>query len=190
MKVALPLLRAALLAAVTGSALQAACPTGADLESGIVTRTADGNTEIHRRTRPDWIQIQVTFDDGDGSILELYHGLYLYALIPVAQGVLQPGGRDTFATLAALQQWEAPRADHAWSNGAEGGGQAVSGSLRNVTIGDCGFDGYDVTITFVGEPVYREVYTVLPGLGIALLVRTEEGAQVDNYSYTSIEPVE
>ena len=186
MTVSLSLLRMTLVAATTCSALHAACPTGDDLATGIVTRTDTDTTEIHRRTRPDWVQIQVTFDDGEGTVLDLYHGLYLQTMMPMTEGVLDPSGLESFVTTEAVTRWPAPRPDDAWRNEAPGGGEARSGAMRPVTIGDCRYDGYDVTLVFEGDAAYAETYTVLPDLGIALLVRIEEGAQVDDYGYVSL----
>lgn len=69
------------------------CPNAADMVTGVVLKTADGISELHRKTRPGWTRVKVDFGDGDGSVLEYRHGLYLQSSIPVEDGVLKVGDR-------------------------------------------------------------------------------------------------
>ena len=71
-----------------------ACPTIEDLSKGIEFRTDGGDIELHRQLRPGWVTTTVTFSDGDGSVLELYQGMYLLSSIPMEKGLPKPGDRD------------------------------------------------------------------------------------------------
>ena len=175
------------LALLTATALPAlACPTVADLQKGIETRTADGSVEVHREARPDWVTLQVTYPEGDGSVLELYHGIYLHSTIPLVGGLPQLGERDSYATSEELRGWPRPLPDASWNNTTPGGGKATSGPQSAVQLGDCSYASTQVEITYNDDEDYTETYAYLLDLGIALLIKTEASDGTDNYEYTSI----
>lgn len=170
------------------SAAGAACPTKADLANGIAMTLADGDIEIHRQVRPDWVQITVTFGDdtGDGSVMELYHGVYLMSVIPIENRVLKPGRIESYATMSDLQRWAEPVPARAWSNPTPTGGSAKSGPVETFKVGACNYSGFDMLIDFADDENYTETYRVLPDLGTALLVRSDDGETIETYVYTSI----
>ncbi|MEO0750444.1 MAG: hypothetical protein AAFY25_01445 [Pseudomonadota bacterium] len=163
-----------------------ACPTVADLGQGIEFRTADGDVEVHRQLRPDWVTVTVTFADGDGSVLEFYKGMYLLSVIPIEQGIPKPGAREDYASVAELAEWQRPVPDAAWVNATPGGGQAVAGPMDTIMIAGCRYNSIGVTVKFADDDTYTEVYEYLPDLGVGLLVRTEASDRTDDYSYIAV----
>ncbi len=167
-----------------------ACPTIDDLGRGIEFRTANGDVEIHKQLRPDWMTLNVSFADGDGSLLEMYHGIYLLTVIPIEGGFPQPASRETYATVNELAQWDVPRPDATWENTTPGGGRAASGPLGTTMIAGCRYDSFEVVLQFNDDDTYKEVYTYLPELGVGLLVKTEASDRTDTYSYISVKAME
>ncbi len=180
-----------LLATAVGIALtttaQAACPTGADLKNGILVKNSVGNTELHRRTTPNNIQITVTFDDGDGSVLDMLHGIYMVQAIDTEQGVLKLSTRVRLVSRAATRAWIAPKPNAQWRNPArKGGGSAQSGPVKQMKIGACQYNSIEVALRYSDDPTYWESYAYLPDLGIGLLVGSDDGTTRERYRYTAI----
>ncbi|MEM7732482.1 MAG: hypothetical protein AAF280_06815 [Pseudomonadota bacterium] len=175
---------------LTSTAAGASCPTAEDLGRGIEFRTADGDVEVHKQLRPDWITLTVTYSDGDGALMELYRGIYLQSLIPIESGLPKPTQREDFATPAELAQWQVPQPDASWANSAPGGGTAVAGALDSTVIAGCRYDSFEVAMTFNDDTAYREYYHYLPALGLGLLVRTDDEEGTDTYSYISVRALE
>ncbi|MEM6588300.1 MAG: hypothetical protein AAF641_07605 [Pseudomonadota bacterium] len=169
-----------------------ACPTVDDLGRGIEFRLANGDVEVHKQLRPDWVTLTVTYSDGDGVLMEMYRGLYLQSMVPMESGLPQLGLRDDFATQAELLQWQAPQPDASWANQTPGGGQAVAGSMDSTMIAGCRYASFEVVIEFNDDAGYKETYDYLPDLGLGLLVKTDadDESGVETYSYISIKPVE
>jgi hypothetical protein len=165
----------------------AACPAASDLGNGIVLRTAGGNTELHRRAAEDMIRITVRFPDGDGSVLDMKHGIYMTRIVDIAQGVVKLGTAENLMSPRAMRQWPRPQRSASWTNTArDGGGAARSGGGKRVRIGGCGYTGFDVALRYADDPAYVETYTYLPELGIALLVASDDGQTRESYRYVSI----
>ena len=163
-----------------------ACPTIEDLGKGIEFRTADGDVEVHRQLRPDWVTISVSFSDGEGSILETYLGIYLLSVIPIESGVPKPGQREDYASVDELGQWQKPAPDQSWVNSTPGGGQAVSGPMETTMIAGCRYNSFEVVLQFADDDTYKETYDYLPDLGVGLLTKTEASDGTDTYSYISV----
>ena len=171
---------------VFSSAAALACPTADDLGRGIEFRTAEGDVEVHKQLRPDWMPLTVTFSDGDGSLLEMYRGLYLQSVIPIESGLPKPGQREDYATQSELLQWQVPQADAAWVNRTPGGGQAAAGPMETTMIAGCRYDSFEVGIQYNDDDTYKETYDYLPALGVGLLTKTEDADGTENYSYISV----
>lgn len=178
------------LALVTLSLPAIACPTAADLGKGIEFRTADGDVEVHRQLRPDWMTLSVSFSDGDGSILEMYKGIYLMSVIPIESGIPKPGAREDYATSAELVQWQEPQPNASWVNTTPGGGQAVSGAMETTMIAGCRYNSFEVVLQFNDDDTYKETYDFLPDLGVGLLTKTEASDGTDTYSYISVKALD
>ncbi|MEM7599514.1 MAG: hypothetical protein AAF382_17640 [Pseudomonadota bacterium] len=163
-----------------------ACPTIDDLGKGIEFRTDGGDIELHRQLRPGWVTTTVTFSDGDGSVLELYQGMYLLSSIPMEKGLPKPGDREDYATPAELKQWMRPVPNNAWVNETPGGGKATSGLMETITIGGCAYNSFKVIIQFNDDDTYKETYDYLSDLGVGLLIKTEASDGTDNYVYTGV----
>jgi hypothetical protein len=168
----------------------AACPDATDLAKGIEFRTSGGDVEVHRKLRPDWITISVIFPDGDGSVLEMYHGMYMLSAIPIEGGVPKPGQREDYADVSELTQWPRPTPDTSWTNTTPSGGIAVSGALETKMIAGCRYDSVQVDVQFADDPTYTETYAYLPELGLGLLVKTVASDGTDTYSYISVKASE
>lgn len=166
----------------------AACPTAADLKDGIVTRTSDGDVEVHRQTVPGIIQVDIRFGDGtgDGSVMQFGQGLYLRNIIPIEDGVMQLGQQEQLASDATLRAWAAPAPNAQWSNTRADGGTARSGPMRSYSLDGCTYDSFEVTMTFADDPTYTETYTYLPTLGIGLLIKSVDSQSTETYRYVSI----
>ena len=164
----------------------AACPTIEDLGKGIEFRTADGDVEVHRQLRPDWVTISVSFSDGDGSFLETYLGIYLLSVIPIEAGFPKPGDREDYASSEELAQWQRPVPDQSWRNTTPGGGQAVSGPMETTMIAGCRYNSFEVVLQFADDDTYKETYDYLADLGVGLLTKTEASDGTDTYSYISV----
>ncbi|MEL6646339.1 MAG: hypothetical protein AAFY35_09480 [Pseudomonadota bacterium] len=163
-----------------------ACPTIEDLSKGIEFRTDGGDIELHRQLRPGWVTTTVTFSDGDGSVLELYQGMYLLSSIPMEKGLPKPGDREDYATTAELRQWMRPVPNNAWVNDTPGGGKATSGLMETITIGGCAYNSFKVIIQFNDDDTYKETYDYLSDLGVGLLIKTEASDGTDTYVYTGV----
>lgn len=175
----------AALILMTGPAF-AECPDASHMKTGVVFTLDDGGTELHRVTRPDWIQVFALFPEGDASLLDLYHGLYLKADVPVYGGVPQIGETLTYATEDQLRVWPAPVSNSTWSNETEGGGLAKSGDPKIIALGDCQYEAFDIEIVFADDLGYRETYRYLPELRTAMLVATSDSEGTEEYVYTRI----
>lgn len=163
-----------------------ACPTAADLKTGIFLTLDDGGTELHKQTRADWVQIFATFSDGEAALLDYYKGLYLHTDVPVVNGIPRLGETETYATLANIQKWTDPRPNAAWENPAPDGGTAKSSKARPFKVGGCTYPAFKIDMTFNDDPAYSETYQFLPTLGIALLTVSDDGVTKDRYKYTEI----
>lgn len=184
------MLKTAIFSLACFAALPAfACPTADDLGRGIEFRTADGDVELHKQLRPDWVTLTVTFSDGDGSLMELYRGLYLQSVIPMESGLPLMAEREDYASSSDLLQWQVPQPDASWRNRTPGGGQAVAGPMETTVIAGCSYDSFEVVIQFNDDDTYKEFYDYLPELGVGLLVKTEASDGTDTYSYIAVNAV-
>ncbi|MEO0371571.1 MAG: hypothetical protein AAF231_08975 [Pseudomonadota bacterium] len=166
-----------------------ACPTADDLGRGIEFRTADGDVEVHKQLRPDWVTLTITFSDGDGSLMEMYRGLYLQSVIPMESGLPMMAEREDYTSSSDLMQWQVPQADASWRNRTPGGGQAVAGPMETTMIAGCVYDSFEVAIQFNDDVTYTEYYDYLPDLGVGLLVKTEASDGTETYSYIAVNAV-
>lgn len=183
--------------------LWAACPTIADLESGIRGTTDKGHTDTYSRLSAD--VIQADFSDGSGVDFRslLGKGVYLLESIDVEKGVVDPETRTVYAfpvsppglpepepggTYGVEVSYRFPGEDwdkerHSYSFGAE-----VTG-----TYGACSFRMIPVTTRFSGPDEAVETLHYLPELGFAYLAQyawTEDGKrEVDDYAYVSFQAV-
>ena len=176
------------LSALTAATVHAACPGPADMTTGIIATTADGQVETHKIAAKNMIQVDVRYNDGtgDGAIMQFGHGLYLRNTIPVENGVLQMGAQEKFASDATLRAWDAPAPSASWSKDRADGGAASSGPIYVLNIGGCTYDGFDVSLFFADDPNYVEIYAYVPSLGIGLLTNIVEDGKRDKYTYVSI----
>ena len=172
-----------------GAAL-AECPVPGDLARGVFLKTADGSTELHRETAPGRLAVRIVFADGEGSIMDIAHGLYAIGSVPVSQGVPQPGDTMVFADADQAMAWPVPKPASAWETQGKGGASIRSTPEANIAIGACSFRGFDVTLDFTDEPGYSETYTYLTDLGVALLIETKDANGTDSYAYVSIAKAE
>ena len=173
---------------LSASAAHAACPTAADLKTGIVAMTDDGQVEVHKIAAKDMIQVDIRYNDGtdDGAVMQFGHGIYLRNSIPIEDGVLQISAQEKFASDATLREWAEPEPTTVWYNNRDDGGAASSGPIYALRIGDCTYDSFDISMHFPDEPNYVEIYAYVPSLGIGLLTNIIEDGERDRYRYVSI----
>ncbi len=165
-------------------AVEAACPTGNDMKTGVVFQTGDGGSEVHKATGADWVRIIATFNDGEVNALELDRGIYLATSTPIVNGKVQTSQREDYGSAFNLRKWADPLPKARWRNDTADGGRATSGPLKEIRVGKCRFDGFEVTIDFADE-TYREVYLYLADLKTALLIESDDGKSKERYRYTS-----
>lgn len=103
MKLCLPLLALAL-----PTAAPAVCPTARDLDTGILFRTLDGDTELFRRVSEDVVLSTYTSGSEESRIL-LGQGLYVLDNVALAEGELLPDTQVRFSYPMAAS--EMPRPD-------------------------------------------------------------------------------
>jgi hypothetical protein len=178
------LLNTAALVLGLASTAAIACPTGADMKKGVLFRTDLGNTELHRRTKPGWVQIRTAFSDGGGTLIEADRGLYMHSSTRIEAGKLTKD-KITFASRSNLRKWSDPKPDTRWRNPTDGGGTAKSGPIGSFRVGTCTFSAFPVTIDFDGE-VYSETYMYLPDLGTGLLTRSKDARTTETYGYIAV----
>lgn len=175
------------LALLLGPTAALACPTAEAMsERGVLLTTADGNIELHQQTRPNIIQVAVNFGGGDGSVLEMQHGIYLKRKIALVDGVLDPNTEETYMSTRTAEAWDAPAHSQVWQNARAGGGSAASSAQKTIRIGTCRYPGFDVSIRLSDDPGRIETYAYLPELGIGLWVQTDDNGAVKTYRYVSI----
>jgi len=156
------------------------------MKKGVVFTMDDGGTELHRIFAPDWVLITAAFPDGEGSLLETYHGLYLHSSTPIDKGVPQLGDKEVYSGRADIGQWKAPVPGQVWENDTATGGVAGSGDLEKITLGTCSYDAFKVRLKFKDDPKYQETYEYLPELGVGLLVSSTLDGDKETYNYVGV----
>lgn len=165
---------------------QAACPTAADMDTGVIFTLSDGGYELHKSTDEDWVQIYAYFGDGEASVLDFYHGLYLLTDLPVVDGFPLLAEMQTYATEAQLAEWAAPKPDAEWRNTTSGGGYAKSRGIEPFRLGDCTYEAFDVSLIYADDAGYQETYRYIPALKTGLLIASADETGVERYTYTGV----
>lgn len=174
-----------------------ACPTAADLNTGITTIETDGTTSVYRNIEPGIVAQEIDFKDGSFGKNQLAQGVYVLRLAIEDGGVLdlqsiyattydrpvtelplpKPGLTMTMrTTVTTTDDSYKEQQQHAW------------GPLETVTIGECAFNGITGTIEYKsGFDPFTETVLYLPDLGIGLLTAyAYEGEAPEIYEYVSI----
>ena len=189
---------APLIALALPTVAPAGCPTAADLDTGILFRTLDGDTELFRRVSED--VVLSTYDGGNAqSRVLLGQGLYVLDNVGLAEGEVLPEAqvRVSFPMPAAEMPRPTPGGDWAVDVIVEEGGVSepehqsyAFGPLTEVALGNCTFDMVPVVQTYSPDP-YEVTDRVnwLPELGVSYLVQSSHAHGEDRYIYTSVETV-
>lgn len=194
-----PTLAAFLLLAAAPLAAQAACPTADDVAAGVAFTLGSGETETYRPAGDS--VIEVIFDDGLGyqSRTLLGQGLYLLEIVDLEDGAPVPDTRATYAHRFKPADMPPPQPEMVWASQVTATGDGFAqelhdhrgGALSTITVGECRFETFRVTVTYDDEENSVDTLQYLPQLGFALLIGVdsdgEDGARVtDVYSYLDV----
>ncbi len=189
------------LALTAPAAAVAACPTAADLETGIRFEVAGGEWEIFTTLPNGMIVSEYFLEPKVSSRTILAKGLYMVELVDLENGDFVPGTRSTFAFPVAPDQMPDPRDGGGWNlqvavsdqDGLFAETQVYEfGTVQNQTYGACTYDMIPVNFWFGEGEIDPELYDVmhyLPQLGIAYLAEAKGGEYADVFDYVGISVV-
>jgi hypothetical protein len=156
-------------------ASQSACPTGADLATGIVITYGDGQTDTFSSDSSDANLVIVETADDTGP---LYRRVMIRGVYEVSYSSLPEDDPDAMGFGVAFPMAPAdaplPIPDESWRvevTPSDGSGETLfhdytSGASIPVTIGDCVYDTIPVVLTAeTGDDVY-EIVHFIPALGL------------------------
>jgi len=193
---------AALVTVALGATAPAwACPTAADLDTGIRFTVEGGASEVFRRVQPQVLEAVFRFADGGAVHNLLAKGVYLLEYVDLEDGEPVPDSRATYRFPMTPGAMPDPVPEDEWQVSAvrlEAGQVATErqvyrfGARDSVRIGDCGYAMVPIAVTFPDDPDgLSDILHYLPDLGLAYLARLEGGgAPPEIYTYTGIEVLE
>jgi hypothetical protein len=191
------MLRFAAALAVLPLATHAACPTAADLETGVVFTVNDIDTETFTRISPTVIESSYAGGDTGGEVTKslFVKGYYWVQSISFdTDGKLLPDSRTIYAfpgSAADLPDPE-PLAEHRFDvvrNDEFGIVSEVQmhifGDFETREYGSCPFIVLPSTIEYFedGQSTGKDFMEFLPELGVALWVGSEYDGTKDEYVY-------
>ena len=189
---------APLVALALPTVAPAVCPTAEDLDTGILFRTLDGDTELFRRVSENVVLSTYTSGSEESRIL-LGQGLYVLDNVGLAEGELLPETQVRFSYPMPAAEMPRPTPEGDWAVDVtveEGGGSEPErqsyafGPVTEIGLGKCTFDMIPVVQTYSPDPYEVTDYVNwLPELGVSYLVQSSHAHGEDRYIYTSVETV-
>ena len=189
---------ACLLAPLFAPLPAAACPTAADLDTGVRVHSPDGSVETFTRLNKDVIVSEFRFEPGEGSRSLLAQGIYLIQINDVYGDEIDTKARTTYTYTKLPGTLPVPTPGGAWNtrvvildeDGLGTERQQISfGQAGTRTIGACSYDTVPITVVYPDDD-YSETLEYLPELGLAILTSAQDvGAEADVYSFERIEAV-
>lgn len=187
----------ALSLALAPLGVRADCPTAADLDQGIIFKSDVKYAELFRKL-PSGIIETINSEDGKPTSRTLIaKGVYLLELIELENTNPLPSTRTTYAFPDAAADLPDPQPNQTfettvavWDRGEIRSEQQIytSGALTSVTLGDCTYEMFPVTVTYVdGDRSDKDMLHYLPALKVAYLAATTYDNSTDTYDYFSIE---
>ncbi|MBY6004209.1 hypothetical protein KUV62_09835 [Salipiger bermudensis] len=193
MKLFLPLLALAL-----PTAAPAVCPTARDLDTGILFRTLDGDTELFRRVSDNVVQSVYTSGSEESRVL-LGQGLYVLDNVALVDGEVLPDTQVQFSYPVPVAEMPLPQPEGGWSVDVtvEEAGYSepeeqtyAFGPMTEIGVGNCTFDMIPVIQTYSPDPYEVTDYVNwLPELGVSYLVQSSHAHGEDRYRFVSVEAV-
>lgn len=191
-----------LAAAVTGGTADAACPTAADLVTGVRVTETDETVHDFRLLGTGEVLETIRFDgetDSVGNLLAL--GVYVVGLNVTTNGLPSPREAIIFAYAPSVENLPLP---------ADGLKQTLTTTVSDsyedspfteiqthvwradspLTIGDCVYERITGEVTYTGNDSHLEEIAWLPDLGLGLLLRYSDSASDDRYEMETIEVIE
>jgi len=176
-----------------------ACPTAADLDTGIRIYDRNGGSEVFRRLNSDVVEAIYTDEDGFASRTQLGQGLYLLEYTDLENGAVLKDSRETYVFAMSPRKMPQPQANTEWradvvlrsADGLQPETQTYRiGPIKALKIGTCSYDAMEVTLTYApGPDNEQEKFQFIPALGFSYITEFRDDAGVDKYRYTRIEAV-
>lgn len=182
----------ALIALSAGPAL--ACPTGADMETGVTITFDDGGFETYRQLRDNLVRMERGYDGAQDSVMDLGLGTFVLSYMDAFDGMPDPSSRTTTAYPGGLASLKVPMAGDRWQAtttvfAGEPYAEEVSvawGDERTVQIGACSYTAIDGIIAYESDTTIVEGIVYLTDLGIGYLEWFEDDQGREQYTATSI----
>jgi hypothetical protein len=185
------------LALVLPGLVAAQCPVAADLETGIVLETIEGEVETFIRLDPHRVRSLFMHSENAGSRILLGKGVYVLELLEEEDGLPMVGTRTTYSFPLPVADLPPITPGGGWStkaavldvDGLSSEAQHyIFGAQTRVTIGACSYDMIPIELRYRGDAGDADIDYLhyLPELGISYLARSDYGAQSDIYTYHTI----
>lgn len=190
---------AAVLLVLGASIAQAACPTAADMSTGVRFVDTEGAVEVHTRLDAQRVQVDYISPDTPGAARSvMIHGVYAQWYGGVLDsGGLEPGSLSYFFREMPVDQMPVPEPGliatidqlFIFDGSLDEEVLRVSvGAPEPWTLGDCTLTRLPVEIvTEVPSDTIYEFFGYLPELGTGVLTRYHrEDATIQTYHYISV----
>ena len=188
----------ALIALIALPSTAIACPTAADLGTGIRFDLTEGEWEIFTLTGDGVVQSDLHFGDGEGVRVLLGKGLYVLQIVDFDGNGPISDTRENFSYPLRPSEMPEPVTGGGWSVtaavlGPEGVTQEVQvysyGAVSPQTYGACTYDRMEITIDYPEDTeseVSRDFIHYLPELGLSYLAGFEDDEGREMYTYTGV----
>lgn len=185
----------AILAAPLLSSAALACPTGADLATGISIRFDDGALETYTALRDDLVRIEQGYDGEASAVMDLALGVYLLSYMDVVNGSPDTGSRYTISYPGGIGGLQVPAPGQRWtaetvlmdSTGPYTETMTVAWSQPfEQIIGACSYEAIEALIAYQGDDFYTEGLVFLPDLGVAYVSAYEDTSGRSEYAAVEV----
>ncbi|WP_296420313.1 hypothetical protein [Pseudooctadecabacter sp.] len=184
-------------AALAASPVLADCPTGADLESGIVFTTDTGETDTYTSRPNGIVQIDALSPENVTYRTLLGKGIHVLQLSDLENGqVLSDSIVSTSYPMAAAElpvpepgtRWRVDTMINAYGDIYPETQTQTYGQMTAYTVGDCTFDAIPAKFRYESDGfTINEDIIYLPDLGLSLLVAYEDtDAPREDYAYVAV----
>lgn len=185
----------AALTALLAPAAALACPTAADLPSGVMIDFDDNTTEHYLGLRDDLVRLERRYDGVTEAVMDLAHGVYVLTYMEIYDGAPDTSTRITTAYPGGLSSLTPPQAGERWeaatvvtnSDGPYTEQVTVAWSEpTEVQIGDCTYAALEGIIAYVSDEPLFEGITFLTDLGVGYVSWFEDGQGRESYTALGI----
>jgi hypothetical protein len=179
-----------------------ACPTAADLDTGIRFDLASDEWEVFTRTADGLVQADFHYGDGEGTRVVLAKGLYLLQIVDFdGQGQIADT-RQNFSYPLRPAEMPDPQPQGGWSVtaailGPDGLSEEAQvyrfGDWTQQTYGACSYEMMPITIDYPvtgDDTVSRDFIHWLPELGLSYLAGFEDSEGRESYDYIGVRVLE